>query len=533
MLFTSYGFIAFVAILLVAYYLFPKKYLNYQWTLLLAASYFFYAFSGIENFIFIIATTLSCFFVAKVMEKKKEREDEYVALHKDDMDKESRKAYRAKEKKKRRAILTLGLVFNFGILAVLKYTAFALKNVNSLISLFNAEATLEIPSLLLPLGLSFYVFQSTAYIIDVYRGKTYAEKNIAKLALFVSFFPQLAQGPISRHSDLAKELYTPHRFEGKKLKFGMQRMLWGYFKKLVIADRILIAIKTMVGDTQTYTGAYVFLLIILYSIEIYADFTGGIDITIGLAEALGIKVTENFNRPFSSVSTKEYWNRWHITMGSWFTDYVFNPLSVSKPMLKLSKVTRAKLGNGFGKRISVYLATIVTWFLTGLWHGAAWNFIVWGLLNCAVILISREFEPLYKKFRAKHPKLVQSYPYHCFGVTRTFLLMGLIRSLDCYANVALTFKLWGSMFTDFNWGKMLGGDILKLGLEVKDYIIIAIAVCIVSIVSKLSQKRDIREWLNGKTALSWMLSGALLIIIILFGAYSIGYDASQFIYTQF
>ena len=188
-----------------------------------------------------------------------------------------------------------------------------------------------------------------------------------------------AKGVYINIRKLINPRYVPKtKFEGKNLKFGLQRMLWGYFKKLVIADRILIAIKTMVGDTQTYTGAYVFLLIILYSIEIYADFTGGIDITIGLAESLGIRVAENFNRPFSSVSTKEYWNRWHITMGSWFTDYVFNPLSVSKPMLKLSKVTRAKLGNGFGKRISVYLATIVTWFLTGLWHGAAWNFIVWG-----------------------------------------------------------------------------------------------------------------------------------------------------------
>ena len=158
MLFTSYGFIAFVAILLVAYYLFPKKYLNYQWTLLLAASYFFYAFSGIENFIFIIATTLSCFFVAKVLEKKKEREDEYVALHKDDMDKESRKAYRAKEKKKRFSILIVGLAINFGMLAVLKYTGFALSNLNSIIHIFNKEASIAIPDLLLPLGISFYVF---------------------------------------------------------------------------------------------------------------------------------------------------------------------------------------------------------------------------------------------------------------------------------------------------------------------------------------------------------------------------------------
>lgn len=529
MLFTSYGFILFAAVLLGVYYIFPKK---YQWTLLLVASYFFYAFSGFENFAFIIFTTLSCFFVARMIEKRKTKEDEYVSNNKDILDKEQRKAYRAKEKKKRFNILIIGLLLNFGMLAVIKYTAFTVRNVNSVLELFGTS-TLTVPDLLLPLGISFFVFQSTGYLIDVYRGKTYAEKNIARLALFVSFFPQIAQGPISRHSDLAAELYTPHRFDAKKVKFGLQRVLWGYFKKLVIADRILIVIKAMLDDTAAYNGAYVLMLILLYSVEIYADFTGGIDITIGLAEAMGIKLKENFNHPFSSRSTKEYWNRWHITMGSWFTDYVFYPLSVTKPMMKLSKWSRAHLGSAVGKRLPVYLATSVTWFLTGLWHGAAWNFIVWGMLNCLVILVSQELEPLYRRFRNKFPRLTASHAYHCFEASRTFLLMGLIRSLDCYANVGLTFRMWGSMFTKFNLADCFGEKLLDLGLDVKDYIILAIAVVIVAIVAKLSEKRDVREWLYGKTLLSWTLSGALLMIVILFGAYGIGYDASQFIYTVY
>ena len=529
MLFTSYGFIIFVAILLVIYYLFPKK---YQWTVLLTASYFFYSFSGIENFLFIIATTISCFFVARIIENKRNKEEQYVALNKELTDKDARKAYRAKEKKKRFYLLVCGLVFNFGILAVLKYTAFVLGNINSLLGLFGVSGV-GIPSLLLPMGISFFIFQSTGYLIDVYRGKTYAERNVAKLALFVSFFPQLAQGPISRHSELAPQLYEGHNFSAKNLKFGIQRILWGYFKKLVIADRILVAMKTMLGDTQAYTGAYTVLLIILYSIEIYADFTGGIDITIGIAEAMGIKVTENFKRPFSSASTKEYWNRWHITMGAWFTDYVFYPLSVSKPMMKLSKASRKRLGAVVGKRVPVYLATSITWFLTGLWHGAAWNFIVWGMLNCLVILVSQELEPLYRRFREKFPRLTSSYGYHCFASTRTFLLMGLIRSLDCYANVGLAFRMWGSMLTTFNWQRILGGEILELGLDLKDYAIVAASVLIITVVSRLSKKTDIREWLYGRTMLSWILSGTMLLIILLFGAYGIGYDASQFIYTQF
>ena len=532
MLFTSYGFIAFVAAVILLYYIVPKK---TQWVLLLAASYFFYAFSGLWNFAFIISVTVSCYVIARIIARMKEREDAEVELNRETWTKDERKQYRAKKKKNRLWVLILGIVINVGILAVIKYTAFALTNVNSLLSLFGA-GQITIPKLLLPMGISFFVFQSVAYLIDVYRGKTFAEKNIARFALFVSFFPQLVQGPISRHSDLAKQLYEPHKFNVVNLKFGLQRILWGFFKKLVIADRIMVAIKPLIATDTAYDGAYVFLLIIFYSIQIYADFTGGIDITIGIAETLGMRLAENFNCPFSSRSTKEYWNRWHITMGSWFNDYIFLPLSVSKPLLKLSKSVRSKdsrFMKGLGKRIPVYTATIVTWFLTGLWHGAAWNFIVWGMLNCLVILVSQECEPLYRRFRNKCPKLVASYPYHCFEAIRTFLLMGLIRSLDCYRNVGITFSMWGSMFTKFNWNEVFGGGLASLGLKVVDYVIIAIAIVIVFIVSKLGQKRDLRQELVGKTALSWTLAGVMLVIILLFGAYGMGYDASQFIYNQF
>ena len=528
MLFTSYGFIAFLCILFVAYYLIPKK---LQWGLLLIASYVFYAFAGWECLIFILITTLSSYFVARLMGRASRCEQDYLALHKDEMDKDARKQYKAKQKKHRFRILLCGLILNFGILAVLKYTAFAVSNVNSILSAFGREGFV-IPDLLLPMGISFYIFQTMGYLIDVYRAKTEVERNPAKLALFVSFFPQLVQGPISRHSDLAAQLYAPHTFDRRGFTYGLQRILWGYFKKLVIADRILVAMKVLLSDTAEYRGAYVALLILLYSIEIYADFTGGIDITIGIAEALGIRLKENFNRPFSSKSTKEYWNRWHITMGSWFTDYVFYPLSVSKPMMKLSKSSRKLLGNSIGKRVPVYFATLVTWFLTGLWHGAAWNFIVWGLLNCLVILVSQELEPLYTRFRKHCPRLVASDGYGKFMAVRTFLLMGLIRSLDCYRDVPTTFSMWGSMLTTWNFGGMLR-NLPVLGLRVSDYVIVILGCLLMACVSSLSAKRSVRERLYDRPILSWTLCGALFVCVILFGAYGIGYDASQFIYNQF
>ena len=385
------------------------------------------------------------------------------------------------------------------------------------------------------MGISFFVFQSVAYIIDVYRGKTFAEKNIARFALFVSFFPQLVQGPISRHSSLASQLYEPHSFDGVKFKFGLQRILWGFFKKLVIADRIMVAIKPLISVDSTYDGAYVFLLIIFYSIQIYADFTGGIDITIGIAETLGMRLAENFNRPFSSRTTKEYWNRWHITMGTWFTDYIFYPISVCKPMLKLSKWSREHLGPAVGKRVTVYLSSFAVWLTTGIWHGAAWNFIVWGIMNWVVIMASQELEPLYAKFHSRF-KVKGKAPYEVFQIVRTILLMSAIRMFDCYRDVPLTFKKVGSIFTTFNWNVLFNGSLLQLGLSRADYWVLLAGLVIVFGVSlyKYRSGKSVRDGLYAKhQTVFYALMGVLLVLILIFGAYGIGFDSSQFIYSQF
>jgi len=528
--FTSYEFLFFSGILFTLYYIVPKK---AQWMLLLLASYIFYGLSGFENLFFILATTLITYVSSVVIYKQNEKTDKYLEIHRDAMDKEARKEYKAIQKKKRFYLLIAGLTLGFGILAVLKYTAFAVNNINSVLSLFGGDKKISIPHLLLPMGISFYTFQSMGYLIDIYRGKAKAEMNLAKLALFVSYFPQLIQGPISRFSDLEEQLISEHNFEKKNLFRGLVRVLWGYFKKLVIADRILIPVKALIDGAEEYTGVYVVLLIFFYSIQIYADFTGGIDITIGISEALGIELKENFKHPFFSKSTKEYWRRWHITMGTWFSDYIFYPLSVSKPMQKLSKKSRAWFGSSVGKRIPVYIATIITWFLTGLWHGAGWNFIVWGLLNCLVILVSQELQPLYDKFHSKFPKLSNSFVYSLFMMTRTFWLMGAIRILDCYRDVPLTFKMLGSIFVTPNWNVIFDGNILLLGIKLFDYILIAVGCLAMIIVSAIGEKRDIRKYLSKHTAQASLVVGVLLISVIVFGAYGIGYDANQFIYNQF
>jgi len=527
MIFTSFPFVCFLVCALLGYYIVPKK---IQWCFLLTASYVFYTIADPRFLIFILTTTVTVWFTSIKIEKINIEQKAYIKEHKAELSKAEKQAYKDKMKSRRWKWLLLGLLFNMGILSVTKYTNFVLKNIHGI---FSDASSFKPVNLIIPLGISFYTFQSLGYIIDVYRGKSEAQHNFFKFALFVSFFPQLAQGPISRYGDLAPTLFAEHRFEHKNFSYGLMRIMWGYFKKVVIADRIITAVTTLVGGSE-YTGTYVFCAMFFYAFELYCDFTGGIDITIGIAEAMGIKVTENFNLPYFSKNIKEYWNRWHITMGSWFTDYIFYPISVCGPMLKLSKWSRKHLPAGIGKRVTVYFSCFVVWLATGIWHGAAWNFIVWGLTNYVVIMVSQELEPLYAKFHNRFGFKGKA-PYEFFQIMRTVFLMSAIRMFDCYRNVGLTFKMMWSMITDFSFSAFTDGSLMKIGLTASDYMILLVGFAVVLGVSIIKLKKgSVRDGLYARSSLCFYnVMAVLLVVTLVYGAYGVGYDSSQFIYTQF
>ena len=529
MLFTSYRFIMFILLLFILYYMIPR---SCQWKLLLAASYLFYGFAGSGFLVFILVTTVSTYYTGRRLNHIQADWDCFLKENRDKMSREERKAAKADSKKRQRKLLILCMVLNFGILAVLKYTDFVIINLNGLLSLLR-QRKLSPAGFLLPLGISFYTFQIMGYLIDVYREKYFCEKNIFKLALFISFFPQLIQGPISRFDDLKKTLFQKHAPDWENIGFGLERILWGYFKKLVVADRLLIAVNTIVRNPEEYQGVYVLVGMFFYAITLYADFTGGIDITIGVAQVLGIRVQENFIRPYFSKSIAEYWRRWHISLSSWFREYMFYPISVSKSMLELSKKSRKRFGDWFGRRIAIYIASVIVWFTTGIWHGAAWNFIVWGLLNCLVILISQECFPLYAKFHEKlHVK--HTFWYRLFEVIRTFWLMSFLRTFDCYRDVGTTFRMIGTIISKWNLTELFGRNLMQLGLSLPDYLIIFIAVSLMLAVSLMERSGDVRQLLAEKSIpVRYTAVFALFTVILIFGAYGEGYDASQFIYSQF
>lgn len=529
MLFTTYEFMGFMAVLLLVYYLIPKK---CQWPLLLVASYVFYFIAGADYLIYILATTLTVYFAARLIAKNAERQGVYLKEHKAELSREAKKAYKDAQKKIRLRWFLLCLLLNLGILAVVKYTNFFISNINGVLSAFGQTKQLSFFSLALPMGISFYTFQAVGYLIDVYRGTVPAEKNPFKFALFISFFPQLIQGPISRFGDLAKSLYEKHSFNSKNVSYGLQRILWGYFKKMVIADRILAGVSTIVGDPGTYHGAYVLAGMLFYTVELYADFTGGIDITIGIAQTLGITLQENFNLPYFSKSLKEYWRRWHISMCSWFRDYIFYPFSISKPMQKFTRFSKKHMGERVGKRLPMYVSSFMVWFATGVWHGASWNFIVWGLGNWAVLMISEELEPLYGRFHKRFG--AEGRVYALFQIARTFMLVCCLNLFDCYASLGDTFRAFGSIFTSGNWSVLWDGSLLNLGLGLLDYKILAAGVLVMLMVSLLQRKGSVRDRIAARPyPLRFVLWYGLFIAVLLMGAYGIGYDASQFIYNQF
>lgn len=522
MQFTTVSFLLFAAVVLLGYYLLPQK---CRWVFLLLASFAFYLFAGVKYLGFILLTTVSTYFAGFWMGKNLEKQDTYLQQNKQTLTRDEKKAYKGKIKNRNKAVLLVCVVLNFAVLAVCKFC---------LAEPFRTVAqsgSLTFLTLGLPLGISFYMFQSIGYVVDVYRTTVKAEKNPFKFALFVSYFPQLIQGPISKFSDLGPQLTAGKRFDGKQFSFGLQRLLWGYFKKLVIADRIAAAVIAL--KAPEFTGFGFFLLTLFYAVQIYADFTGGIDMAMGISQALGINLQENFVRPFFSKNIAEYWRRWHITLGEWMKSYIFYPISVSQPMLKLSKAARVKMGN-FGKRLPVYVASIATWAVTGIWHGITPNFILWGMLNCFVIVVSEELAPLYEKFHSRFPGLKEKPAYGIFEILRMFLLMNLIRIVDLFPDVGQYFARMGSLATTFNFHILWDGTMLNLGLTALDYGILLGGIALLFAVSLYEEKKgDVREMLWAKPALRYSLVFLLLVVVLLMGSYGIGYNASNFIYNQF
>ncbi|MEY8337811.1 MBOAT family O-acyltransferase [Lachnospiraceae bacterium 62-35] len=527
MLLVSYGFAAFLILLIVIYYVIPEK---LQWMALLAASYLFYACGGIGYLLYPLITTLTTWFLAKRIGETTRQAKEYVKEK--GLDRNQKKEYNGQVKKRQRRLMQTGLLLNFGVLAVLKYTNFLLMNVNGILHAAGSQGEFTPVDWILPLGISYYTFQSMGYLIDVYQRKCEPEKNLAKFALFVSFFPQVTAGPICRFEQMKEELFSPHAFDGRKVKLGAERMLWGYFKKLVIADRLGPAVAIITGAPGIYDGTYALLGMIGYTIWLYADFSGGMDLVIGVGEILGVTLPENFDHPFSSRSLAEFWRRWHMTLMQWFREYIFFPVSTSRFSRRIADGTGQLLGKKTGNKAPVYIGSIAVWLITGIWHGASWQFITWGMANCIVMLISQELIGHYRKFHDRFAFSNKPW-YQYVQNIRTSLLFSFLLMFEYYP-LPVVFSMLGSMVTDFRISQLQDGRFMQLGLSGADWIVLAAGIGGMAVVSSLQKNGSIREMIEKKPWMfRYLIWFGLFMLVLLTGVYGRGYDASQFIYNQF
>ena len=531
MSFISIDFALFVTLSLLLYYILPKK---CQWIVLLVASYAFYAQSGSGDLVYIIITTVTTFICAALIEKKTGDQNRYLTDNKESLTKEDKKTYKAGVKKQQRRILLAGLFINFGILIYLKYANISIAYFN-LYRLKWTGNTDFVPFIrvLLPLGISFYTFQTMGYLIDIYYGKYKREKNLFRFALYVSFFPQIVQGPISRFGQIAPTLYAGKRFDFARIRSGFYRIIWGLFKKLVIADRLSGYVHIVMEQKDMYRGFYILLAIFFYSMQIYGDFSGGIDVALGVAEMFGVVLPENFDRPFFSKSISEYWQRWHITLGTWFKDYIFYPLSLNKSIIKLGKKVREKGFESFGKRIPIYIPMFFVWALTGMWHGSESRYVVWGLFNFVFIVLGTELEPVSGYIVGKLGLSERSFVMRAYRAGKTFWLMSFLRLFDINATTGEAFTAFKYLFSGL---KSFDITVIyeNLNLGRGDFIVAVSAIVIMFIFDLIQRKGSVRKRIFAlPTPLQWVILSIMITVVAVFGYYGPGYDASSFIYGAF
>ena len=504
----SMEFLIFVGIAVIGYYLIPKR---FQWIWLLIFSYIYYASSGIKILFFLLYTTITTYGTGRLLDRVNHKE-----------------LPRNEAKSRKRRILIGCLLLNFGMLAVLKYTNFAIENVNAIF-----HAGISFQKLILPIGISFYTFQSMGYIIDVYWGKYEAEKNPFRFALFVSFFPQLLQGPIGRFDRLARQLYEQHSFDLLKAQYALQLMLWGFFKKLVLADRAAVVVNQVFQNYTQYSGVTNIVAVLMYSIQLYMDFSGGMDVVMGVAALFGVELDQNFKRPYFATSITDFWHRWHITLGTWMKDYIFYPVSLSKWMGKFGKWSKKAFGKKTGRVVPICVANIIVFLVVGIWHGAAWKYIAYGLYNGLIIAVSSLLAPLYRKGFEKFHINPKSGAWHVVQILRTFLLVNISWYFDMAVSLSAAFAMMKSTVTGFSLATLTDGSLMMLGLDKLDYMILAMGCLVVFLISFLKERGiQIRESLGRKPlVIRWAVYGMLVFGIPMFGY--VMTTTGGFIYAQF
>jgi alginate O-acetyltransferase complex protein AlgI len=486
--FNSIEFLIFFPLVAVAFFSLPHR---WRWVLLLGASYLFYASWNPKYLVVLLTMTAIGYLSGRLLER------------------ETRPTTR-------RFILTLSLLASLGVLFSFKYFELSSRALRAVFEQMGVANLIPGFNLLLPLGISYFTFQTLSYILDVYRGGIKAERHAGIYALFIAFFPHVTAGPIARANLLLPQFHAAHAPDYEQIVSGLQRMAWGFFKKLVIADRLAVAVNTVYNDPTAYTGLPLILATYAFAFQVYCDFSGYADIAIGAARVMGFKLQENFNQPYYAQSIPDFWRRWHITLYNWLRDYIFYPLNRA---LKRSRLASDGV-------LALALPPMLTMLASGLWHGTAWTFIVWGALHgifmVSSVLWNRANVPL------RLPFSLPTQVVNGLKVFATFHLVCFAWIFFRAASISDAVYILQHLFVDFGTGASLS-ELMSLGGY--DWLIAVLAILIMEAVHWGQRKNgSLREVFRRQPVwLRWSVYYALVVVIFMFGKFGAG----EFIYARF
>ncbi len=478
----SLRFVLFLLVSLVAYYGVGRLLKRGQWIVLLASSLVFYCLMGSwQTLVFVVFVALITWGAALLFERF---EAQSKVARKACSGAKEKKAVKARFKARKRWVLLVALLACFGVLAYLKYW-------NVILYQVGLAASARSLGLLLPLGISFYTFQSVGYLIDAYNGKIDAQKNPVKHLLFVTYFPQLIQGPINRYDQLGPQLLERHHLGEVNFGHALITLLYGMLKKFVMADLLVDVITNFLGAAQSSSsGALYVVAILMYSAQQYGDFSGGIDMVEGYSELFGIRMGRNFRRPYFSVSLADFWRRWHISLGQWMRDYVFYPLALTRPMKRFGKWAGGSLGRHAGRTLPACVANIVVFLLVGIWHGAEFHFVAWGLYNGLVIALSDLLHPAFDRLAARLHVRRESGGYGVFAIVRTFIVVNIGWYFDRITDISQSFSGLYLTVANFQLSAVKPAfDALSRNQHLQVYLA-SVAICVVLIMSICEERSE-------------------------------------------
>lgn len=478
MIYTSFNFYLFVAVLVLMYYFFP---LRYRWVILLVGSLGFYYKLSPEGWWVFLVTIFITYGMGLVLGQIQNR-------------------------RKKQVFLFISLLATIMPMCIIK-------NGNFVLTIFHKKAYAWI----VPIGVSFYTLQMVSYLVDIYHGKINAQKNLGKFALFVSFFPQIIQGPIPRYEQLEHQLYRGNSFNETEFSKGIQMIVWGFFLKLMIADRAGIIVDTIFNNVEAYQGGYVWVAGVLYSVQLYTDFLSCVCLSKGVSQLVGIYLIDNFRHPYMAQSIKAFWGRWHISLSTWLRDYIYIPLG----------------GNRQGK-VRKYINLLITFTVSGIWHGAGYKYIFWGWMH-GIYQIGGEMTAklqnhIYNLLDISDGRRARAY----FRRLGTFFWVMLAWIIFRAENLRAGIFMLQNMMTVYNPWIFFDDSLLNLGLSLKEWCILIISMLLLVKISVLQESMCIRDKiLSQPLIIRWGLYITVIVIIMVFGTYGYGFDANDFIYGGF